>query len=64
MRAVQIPGAGRAELVELPEPKSEAGEVLVRLGGRALGGFGSALVPYSFDVLGNSTLLFRDVRTW
>lgn len=28
------------------------------------GSFGSALVPYATDVAANSTLLYRDVRTW
>ncbi|MEU4361375.1 hypothetical protein [Promicromonospora sp. NPDC023987] len=29
-----------------------------------VGSFGSALVPYATDVAANSTLLYRDVRTW
>lgn len=29
-----------------------------------VGGFGSALVPYATDVAANSTLLYRDARTW
>ncbi|MEU4361379.1 hypothetical protein [Promicromonospora sp. NPDC023987] len=29
-----------------------------------VGSFGSALVPYGTDVAANSTLLYRDVRTW
>jgi phosphate/sulfate permease len=37
MRAVQVTGAGRAELVALPEPKPEAGEVLVRVRWAAVG---------------------------
>lgn len=31
---------------------------------RVVGSFGSALVPYSMDIAGNTTLLVRDVRTW
>ncbi|MDR7382643.1 hypothetical protein [Promicromonospora iranensis] len=29
-----------------------------------VGSFGSALVPYTTDIAANSTLLYRDVRTW